>query len=120
MSPRWDVVVVGSGNAGFSAALAAREQGATVLLVEKAPRDWAGGNSYFTAGAMRTAHHGLADLGPLIEPDDRLERADLDPYRAADFRADLVRVTRGRTDPVLADILVSESREVMEIGRAHV
>ena len=114
MSPRWDVVVVGSGNAGFSAALAAREQGATVLLVEKAPRDWAGGNSYFTAGAMRTAHHGLADLGPLIEPDDRLERADLDPYRAADFRADLVRVTRGRTDPVLADILVSESREVMD------
>jgi tricarballylate dehydrogenase len=114
MSARWDVVVVGSGNAGFSAALAAREQGASVVLLEKAPRDWAGGNSYFTAGAMRTAHHGLTDLGPLIEPDDRLAHADLDPYSADDFHADLVRVTRGRTDPTLADILVNESREVMD------
>ncbi|HEX4223379.1 MAG TPA: FAD-dependent tricarballylate dehydrogenase TcuA [Pseudonocardiaceae bacterium] len=114
MSSRWDVVVVGSGNAGFSAAQAAREQGASVVLLEKAPRDWAGGNSYFTAGAMRTAHAGLADLGPLIEPDDRLARADLDPYSAEDFRADLVRVTRGRTDPALADILVGESRDVMD------
>jgi tricarballylate dehydrogenase len=114
MSPRWDVVVVGSGNAGFSAALAARERGASVLLLEKAPREWAGGNSYFTAGAMRTAHEGLADLGPLVERDERLARTDLDPYSADDFRADLVRVTRGRTDPVLADILVGESREVMD------
>lgn len=114
MGPRWDVVVVGSGNAGFSAALAARERGASVLLLEKAPREWAGGNSYFTAGAMRTAHRGLDDLGPLIESDDRLARTDLDPYSADDFRADLVRVTRGRTDPVLADILVGESREVMD------
>jgi tricarballylate dehydrogenase len=114
MAARWDVVVAGGGNAGFSAALAARERGASVLLLEKAPREWAGGNSYFTAGAMRTAHGGLADLGPLIESDGRLARADLDPYSAEDFRADLVRVTRGRTDPVLADILVGESREVMD------
>jgi tricarballylate dehydrogenase len=114
MSRRWDVVVVGSGNAGFSAALAARERGVSVLLLEKAPRDWAGGNSYFTAGAMRTTHDGLADLDSLIEPDERLTQTDLDPYRARDFRADLARVTRGRTDPALADILVDESREAME------
>lgn len=104
MSPRWDVVVVGGGNAGSSAALAARERGASVLLLEKAPREWAGGNSSFTAGAMRTAHHGLADLRQLIESDQRLARTDLDPYSADDFRADLVRVTRGRTDATLADI----------------
>ncbi|HEX3781377.1 MAG TPA: FAD-dependent tricarballylate dehydrogenase TcuA [Pseudonocardiaceae bacterium] len=116
MSQRWDVVVVGSGNAGFSAALAAREQGASVLLLEKAPRDWAGGNSYFTAGAVRTAHNGLADLRPLLADLDpeRAELVDLDPYPAEDFRADLVRVTRGRTDPTLADILVGESRQTME------
>lgn len=113
MNPRWDVVVVGSGNAGFSAALAAREAGASVLLLEKAPREWAGGNSYFTAGAMRTAHDGVADLKQIIEPDDRLANTELDPYSANDFRADLVRVTRGRTDPTLAAILAGESREAM-------
>jgi tricarballylate dehydrogenase len=114
MSPRWDVVAVGGGNAGFSAALAAREQGASVLLLEKAPSDWAGGNSYFTAGAMRTAHDGVADLKQIIEPDERLARTELDSYSVDDFRADLVRVTRGRTDPTLAGILARESREVME------
>jgi tricarballylate dehydrogenase len=116
MKQLWDVVVVGSGNAGFSAALAAQEQGARVLLLEKAPDTWVGGNSYFTAGAMRTAHDGLADLRSIIEGLDteRAELVDLDPYSAEDFRADLDRVTRGRTDPELADILVGESRQTME------
>ena len=51
------VVVVGGGNAALCAAIAAREAGAPVLLVEKAPRHERGGNSFFTAGAFRFAHH---------------------------------------------------------------
>jgi tricarballylate dehydrogenase len=115
MSEEWDVIVVGSGNAGFSAAHSARQQGARVLLLEKAPREWAGGNSYFTAGAVRTSHGGLTDLEPLLEDlgEDRRGRVDLDPYPEADFLADLRRVTRDRTDPELAEILVGESREIM-------
>ncbi|MFE5122630.1 FAD-dependent oxidoreductase [Streptomyces sp. NPDC056669] len=62
MAAPWDVIVVGGGNAGFCAAQSARQAGARVLVLEKAPRQWAGGNSYFTAGAMRTSHGGLADL----------------------------------------------------------
>ena len=50
----YDVVVVGGGNAGFSAASTAAKCGARVLLVEKAPEAEAGGNTYFTAGAYRT------------------------------------------------------------------
>jgi tricarballylate dehydrogenase len=115
MTADWDVVVVGSGNAGFSTAHAARHEGARVLLLEKAPRAWAGGNSYFTAGAVRTSHGGLADLEPLLDdlPADKRGRVDLDPYPDAAFLADLRRITRDRADPELAWILVSESRATM-------
>ena len=49
----YDVVVVGAGNAAFCAAHAARERVGWVMVLEKAPREWAGGNTYFTAGASR-------------------------------------------------------------------
>ena len=45
-----DVVVVGAGNAVFCAALSAREQGASVVVLERAPLDKAGGSTRFTAG----------------------------------------------------------------------
>ena len=57
----YDVVVVGAGNAALSAALAARENGASVLVLEKAPEHEKGGNSYFTAGGFRFCHSGIDD-----------------------------------------------------------
>ena len=50
-----DVIVVGGGNAAFTAAHAAAVRGRKVLLLEKAPKDEFGGNSYYTAGATRIA-----------------------------------------------------------------
>lgn len=47
------MLVVGGGNAAFCAALAAREGGADVAVLERAPLEEAGGNSRFTAGAFR-------------------------------------------------------------------
>src|SRR5436309_1821989 len=105
-----DVVVVGAGNAAFCAAHAAAEAGARVLILEKAPREWLGGNSYFTAGAYRTTFGSLDELRPLIELDDATAaRIELPPYTAEDFRADMRRLTEGRCDPDLTDILVAES-----------
>jgi tricarballylate dehydrogenase len=104
-----DVIVVGAGNAGMSAAHAARERGARVTVLEKAPRAWSGGNSAFTAGAMRLAHGGLDDLRDVLEDDERLALTDLDPYREEEFLADMRRVTLGRGDEAMARILVGDS-----------
>jgi len=54
---RYDVIVVGAGNAALSSAIAARENGARVLVVEKAPQHKMGGNSYFTDAKMACKHY---------------------------------------------------------------
>lgn len=109
----YDVVVIGSGNAGFSAASSAKETSPNlrVLLLEKSPESWAGGNSTFTAGAYRTVFHGLDDVLPLVSnvPSDLASRIDMQPYTPTDFLDDLDRVTNNRTDPLLARTLVDES-----------
>jgi tricarballylate dehydrogenase len=112
---RYDVLVVGAGNAAFSAAHAARERGARVGMLEKAPREWLGGNSYFTAGAFRTVYDGLDDLRPLLEDLDEqtARRVVLPPYRRDDFAEDMRRVTHGRCDPHLTRILIDDSAEVV-------
>lgn len=108
MSASYDVVVVGSGNAGLSAAHAAREQGARVCVLEKAPTEWVGGNTYFTAGAIRMPYASAEQLRPLVGELDE-DRIELPPYSEEDFLADMRRVTRGRCDEALAGVLVGEA-----------
>jgi tricarballylate dehydrogenase len=111
LEPDFDVLVVGAGNAGFSAAHAAREHVDRVCVLEKAPAPELGGNSYFTLGSMRATYGGLDDLRPLLDELDEREAAtfDLAPYTVDDFAADMLRLTRGRTDPTLMRILVEGS-----------
>ena len=109
------VVVVGGGNAALTAALAAREHGAEVTLLERAPFELRGGNSRFTAGAMRTVYEGVADLRRLM-PEltaDEMDRADFGSYSREQFYDDLGRVTQYRIDPDLAEKLVEESFETL-------
>lgn len=104
-----DVVVVGGGNAGFVAAEAAATRGRKVLLLEKSIREESGGNSFYTAGATRVAHGGLASLAPILDFDERHGLTDVPPYSAEEYLADLERLTQGRADPALARVLVDES-----------
>ena len=105
-----DVVVVGSGNAGMAAALAARDAGAEVVILEKSPPEWAGGNSHFSAGAFRVAFESLSDLRSLLEIDDEAaDRIEMAGYPVDSFVDDLRRVTRGRTDPTLARLVAEDS-----------
>ncbi len=48
-----DVVVVGIGYAGSNAAIASHDAGAKVLALEKAPEQFAGGNSSVSGGGLR-------------------------------------------------------------------
>ena len=100
----WDVIVVGGGNAAMSAAMSAREHNASVLLLERAPEEKRGGNSAFTAGAMRTVYNGVDDLVELL-PDlteDEKRNTDFGVYTEAMFFDDLGRITEFRSDPYLA------------------
>lgn len=112
-----DVLVIGGGNAGFSAATAAAEAGAgRVVLIDKAPKEWAGGNTYFTAGAFRTVHDGTKDLLPIVNNVD-IETAgliDMEPYTTEDFRKDLDRMCSGRSDPALSQLLIGESNDAVK------
>jgi tricarballylate dehydrogenase len=114
------VVVVGGGNAGLCAAIAAREAGAEVHLVERAPQDARGGNSAFTAGLMRTVYNGMEDIEALIDltEDDRAH-AEFGSYTAGDFFDTLARVTEYRCDPDLAETLVRNSTDTLKWMRSH-
>jgi tricarballylate dehydrogenase len=114
-----DVVVVGAGNAALCAALAAREGGAEVLVLEKAPQPQRGGNSYYTGGLMRFPYDGVADLvGGFPElAGEGVDRYDLQPYTVADFHTDMARTTDYRVDPDLLETLVDSARET--VGWLH-
>ena len=115
MNPSYDVIVVGAGNAALCAALAAREAGSSVLVLERAPYEERGGNSTYTAGAMRVAYRGVEDileLSPDLSP-EQLESTDFGTYTEDQFFDDMARVTENRTDPDLTDILVKRSFDTL-------
>ena len=111
----WDTIIVGAGNAAFCAAHAAREKGASVLMLECAPEAENGGNSRYTAGAIRFAYDGVDDIRALC-PDlseDQIAITDFGTYTTDQFFDDMFRVTRYRTDPSLCERLVTTSRDTM-------
>ena len=115
--PDYDVIVVGAGNAAMAAAMSAREQGAgRVVVLEKATEALRGGNTHYSGGLFRFAFDRAEDLRPLV-PDVERQVSDffttVEPYPIDHFRADLHRVTEGRTDPELSEILLGRSYDTV-------
>lgn len=121
--PQFDVVVIGGGNAGLCAALAAKERVERVLVLEKSTVEDRGGNSYFTGGGFRFAHDGLDDVAGDVLVD--LSTAEFDsiatlpPYPEDAFYKDLMDVTNHQSDENLARILIGKSRETVVWMRGY-
>mgnify|MGYP001301501837 CR=1 FL=1 len=105
MSEPVDVLVIGGGNAALCAALMAREAGATVLLVESAPKAWRGGNSMHVRN-LRCMHDAPQDV--LIEA-----------YPEEEYWQDLLKVTGGLTDEALARLVIRHSSTCRDWMRTH-
>ena len=100
-----DILVIGGGNAALCAALMAREAGASVQILEAAPRAWRGGNSAHTRN-LRCMHDA---------PQDVLT----DAYPEEEFWQDLFKVTGGQTDEQLARLAIRESSHCRDWMRRH-
>jgi tricarballylate dehydrogenase len=101
----FDLLVLGGGNAGLCAALAARREKLSVLVVDCAPPDWRGGNSRHTRN-MRTMHE--APVEPLS-----------DAYPEEEYWQDLVKVTGGLTDEKLARLTIRKTAEHLPWMKEH-
>src|SRR3954464_1195863 len=99
LNRKFDVLVIGGGNAALCAAISARRLGASVLVLEGAPKFYRGGNTRHTRN-MRCAHDAATDILT-------------GPYPEAEFWEDLLRVTGGQTDEELARFMIRESKDIL-------
>lgn len=113
---KYDVIVVGAGNAALVAALTAHQEGARVLVLEAAPREERGGNSRFAGAIFRFVHDGPESVRPLLTPEARarLDKVAFDSYTAEQFYADVNSTSGGRADSTLLRLLVERSNETIE------
>ncbi|MGZ6242752.1 MAG: FAD-binding protein, partial [Candidatus Binataceae bacterium] len=113
---QYDVIVIGAGNAALAASVSARGAGAEhVLVLEKAPEHDRGGNTHFSGGLFRFAFNQPGDLLRLVPKAREVEgfMEGIEAYPTDAFREDLARVTDGRTDPELSQILIANSYETV-------
>lgn len=107
----YDVIVVGAGNAGLCAALAARQADARVLLLDKCPKSVRGGNTRFSGGGFRFTYSGLDDMRPMLPElaDEQAAAMEIGSYSNADFFGDVMQVTEYAADKKLTHLLVDQS-----------
>jgi phytoene dehydrogenase-like protein len=107
----YDVIVIGAGNAGLTAALAARQQETRVLLLDKCPKAARGGNTRFSGGGFRFTYNNLDDMRPMLPSltNEEAAKMEVGTYSRAEFFEDVMQVTEYAADKRLTRILVDQS-----------
>lgn len=115
-----DIVVIGAGNAAMCAALSARESGAEVMVLERSSKKERGGNSTYTAGAIRFVYNGVEDILAVADDltEEEIQNTDFGSYTEQQYYDDMCRLTEYRTNLELADVLVSRSLPTMKWMRS--
>lgn len=108
----FDAVVLGAGNAALTAALAAHDAGASVVILEKAPFAERGGNTRFSGSGFRFSYNSAAEIEEICG-----ERFGgdiiIEPYPDSAYRHDLRTTTSDKIRPDLREVLIHESQIVM-------
>jgi tricarballylate dehydrogenase len=110
------VLVVGAGLAGLTAAISAREAGASVTIVEKGAPDDVGGNAAFSGGLFLFSYDGPEDLTSITTdkvPQLQADEIEAPAYSADAYVADLAEMSSGRADEGLCRVLAEESLDTM-------
>lgn len=113
----YDVLVIGGGNAGMVAALAAAEiPGTKVAILEAAPKEERGGNSRFAGAIFRIVHNGAPDIFPLIHDSKAhdKERVDCKAYTREAYRKDMLDTSKGLCDQVAMEVMFDHSLETVQ------
>ena len=105
LSQGYDILVIGGGNAALCAALTARKAGASVLLLENAPRHFRGGNSRHTRN-IRYLHQ-------------KGDRCLTGSYLEEEFFNDIMQVTGGQTNQKLALLTINQSADAGQWMAQH-
>lgn len=100
-----DVLVIGGGAAALSAAITAREKGASVLLLECSPKHFRGGNSRHTRN-MRLAHE--TQFAPYTGA-----------YPEKEMWENYLKATGGEANLELAKMVVSGSSSILAWMQTH-
>ena len=109
------ILIIGSGNAAMCAGIAALENDSDVMMLEKASETLSGGNTKYTAGAMRFCFNGMEDLIPLLQNpnDSRLECTEFGCYSEKQFANDLLSFNNGHPLSDEQTVLVGHSYDAM-------